>query len=136
MPGSLPQCMARIRAVSVVIVCASETVVRQRSEQVTNHARAQGPLSTLKKKSIDTHSNRCLVFRDALSEGFRHFVSSMPAPVASGWSESPGGACTLRELNTEIARSPCKQIEPSGIQASPTERAAPTSPDKQTPTQR
>ena len=28
------------------------------------------------------------------SEGFRHFVSSMPAPVASGWSESPGGACT------------------------------------------
>src|SRR5271167_2471849 len=24
--------------------------------------------------------------RDPLSEGFRHFVSSMPAPVASGWS--------------------------------------------------
>src|SRR5262249_36081573 len=32
--------------------------------------------------------------RDPLSEGFRHFVASMPAPVASGWSESPGGACT------------------------------------------
>src|ERR1700758_2452502 len=32
--------------------------------------------------------------RDPLSEGFRHFVSSMPAPVASGWSESPGGPCT------------------------------------------
>src|SRR5215472_16764997 len=32
--------------------------------------------------------------RDQLSEGFRHFVSSMPAPVASGGSESPGGACT------------------------------------------
>src|SRR6266403_5469995 len=32
--------------------------------------------------------------RDPLPEGFRHFVSSMPAPVASGWSESPGGACT------------------------------------------
>jgi hypothetical protein len=32
--------------------------------------------------------------RDPLSEGFRHFVSSMPAPVASGWSESPVGACT------------------------------------------
>src|SRR5690242_7649189 len=31
---------------------------------------------------------------DPLSEGFRHFVSSMPAPAASGWSESPGGACT------------------------------------------
>src|SRR5208282_6457409 len=24
--------------------------------------------------------------RDPLSEGFRHFVTSMPAPVASGWS--------------------------------------------------
>jgi hypothetical protein len=32
--------------------------------------------------------------RDPVSEGFRHFVSSMLAPVASGWSESPGGACT------------------------------------------
>src|SRR6476619_440262 len=31
--------------------------------------------------------------RDPLSEGFRHFVTSMPAPVASGWRESPGGAC-------------------------------------------
>jgi hypothetical protein len=26
-------------------------------------------------------------FRDPLSEGFRHFVTSMPAPVASGWSD-------------------------------------------------
>ena len=32
--------------------------------------------------------------RDPLPEGFRHFVASMPAPVASGWSELPGGACT------------------------------------------
>src|SRR5258707_9793502 len=32
--------------------------------------------------------------RDPLSEGFRHFVASMPAPVASGWSESPGGPRT------------------------------------------
>src|ERR1700730_14322068 len=31
---------------------------------------------------------------DPLSEGFRHFVASMPAPVASGWSESPGGSRT------------------------------------------
>ena len=29
-----------------------------------------------------------------LSRGFRHFVTSMPAPVASGWSGSPGGTCT------------------------------------------
>src|SRR4029077_17016506 len=40
------------------------------------------------------HTGAVTVIRDPLSEGFRHFVSSMPAPVASGWSESPGGACT------------------------------------------
>jgi hypothetical protein len=27
---------------------------------------------------------------DPLSEGFRHFVASMPAPVASGWSDIAG----------------------------------------------
>jgi hypothetical protein len=34
------------------------------------------------------------VFRDPLSEGFRHFVASMPAPVASGWSGRRVGTCT------------------------------------------
>src|SRR3954451_2723476 len=32
--------------------------------------------------------------RDTLIEGFSHFVASMTAPIASGWSESPGGTCT------------------------------------------
>src|ERR1700730_16606903 len=32
--------------------------------------------------------------RDPLSEGFRHFVGSMPSAGASGWSESPGGPRT------------------------------------------
>src|SRR5882724_13241566 len=40
------------------------------------------------------HTRAVTVFRDPLSEGFRHFVTSMPAPVASGWSESPGGPRT------------------------------------------
>src|SRR5215831_18834431 len=40
------------------------------------------------------HTRAVTVIRDPLSEGFRHFVSSMPAPVASGGSESPGGPCT------------------------------------------
>src|ERR1700740_115980 len=35
--------------------------------------------------------------RDPLIEGFSHFVTSMPAPVASGWSESPGGPCPHRQ---------------------------------------
>ena len=32
------------------------------------------------------HTRAVTEFRDQLSEGFRHFVSSMPASVASGWS--------------------------------------------------
>ena len=32
--------------------------------------------------------------RDPLIEGFSHVVTSMTAPIASGWSESPGGTCT------------------------------------------
>jgi len=35
--------------------------------------------------------------RDPLIEGFSHFVTSMTAPIASGWSESPGGPCTHRK---------------------------------------
>src|SRR5229473_1671154 len=31
---------------------------------------------------------------DTLIEGFSHFVTSMTAPIASGWSGLPGGACT------------------------------------------
>src|SRR5712671_5339747 len=32
--------------------------------------------------------------RDALSEGFSHFVTSIAAPVASGWERLPGGTYT------------------------------------------
>src|ERR1035441_5559164 len=32
------------------------------------------------------HTRAATVFRDTLSEGFSHFVTSMTAPVASGWS--------------------------------------------------
>src|SRR5271167_2754410 len=32
--------------------------------------------------------------RDTLPEGFSHFVASMTAPVASGWSDLPGGIYT------------------------------------------
>src|SRR6266436_4317371 len=37
---------------------------------------------------------RCHQFCDTLPEGFSHFVSSIAAPVASGWSGLPGGTCT------------------------------------------
>ena len=32
--------------------------------------------------------------RDTLIEGFSHFVTSMTAPIASGWSGLPGGTYT------------------------------------------
>src|ERR1700750_154350 len=40
------------------------------------------------------HTRAVTVYRDTLSEGFSHFVTSVAAPVASGWSVSPGGICT------------------------------------------
>jgi hypothetical protein len=36
---------------------------------------------------------RAVTIRDTLMEGFSHFVTSMIAPFASGWSVA-GGACT------------------------------------------
>jgi hypothetical protein len=48
--------------------------------------------------------------------------------------EATENACNhLRELNTEIAKSPCKPVEPPENQVSPTE---PPAPETQTPTQR
>src|SRR5271156_2827881 len=59
--------------------------------------------------------------RDPLSEGFRHFVSSMPAPVASGWSESPGGACTHWKTPPYHGAHP----QPTSSSTAPLERAGP-----------
>jgi hypothetical protein len=42
----------------------------------------------------------------------------------------------LRDINTEIAKSPCKRVEPPGIKVSPSEPSVPPSPEKQTPIQR
>jgi hypothetical protein len=41
--------------------------------------------------------------------------------------EATEDACNkLRELNTEIAKSPCKRVEPPGIRVSPTAPAPPS----------
>jgi hypothetical protein len=45
--------------------------------------------------------------RDTLIEGFRHFVTSMPAPVASGWSGcrvgfAPTGKRRLCTAHTQL----------------------------------
>src|SRR5262245_66205082 len=43
------------------------------------------------------HTRAVTVIRDPLSEGFSHLVTSMTAPIASGWSESPGEPCPHRK---------------------------------------
>jgi len=40
------------------------------------------------------HTRTVTVFRDSFTEGFNRFVTSTVAPVASGWSISPGGTLT------------------------------------------
>ncbi len=40
------------------------------------------------------HTRAATEFCGPLSEGFSHFVTSIAAPVASGWSISPGGIRT------------------------------------------
>src|SRR5271163_3551182 len=44
--------------------------------------------------------------RDTLTEGFSHFVTSMTAPVASGWSDLPGGPCIPLESAAFSRRTP------------------------------
>ena len=69
---------------SAVRHCPRERVFMPEAVLYTPHATNSVADCTLARSAI----------RDPLSEGFRHFVASMPAPVASGWSESPGGTCT------------------------------------------
>src|SRR3954468_10204126 len=40
------------------------------------------------------HTRAVTVYRDTLTRGFSHFVTSMTAPVGSGWSGLPGGTYT------------------------------------------
>jgi hypothetical protein len=56
------------------------------------------------------HTRAATVFRGTLPEGFSHFVASMTAPVASGWSRgrvglAPTGKCRLFTAHTQCSRS-------------------------------
>ena len=70
--------------------------------------------SRLARRSLalrPAHS-RCHQFVARLPEGFRHFVTSMPAPVASGWSGcraglAPAGKCRLFTAHTLKRHSLC-----------------------------
>src|SRR3984893_9060649 len=58
------------------------------------------------------HSRRSPI-RDPLSEGFRHFVASMPAPVASGWSDVAGWESHPLESAALSRRTPTAAIAQS-----------------------
>src|SRR5580700_3304414 len=64
--------------------------------------------------SAFTHVAACTLarspIRDPLPEGFRYFVSSMPAPVASGWSDVAGWASHLLESAALSRRTPISVI--------------------------
>jgi hypothetical protein len=67
--------------------------------------------------------SRCHQFVARLPEGFRHFVTSMPAPVASGWSGCRVGLAPTgkRRLFTAHAQCghPALQIRPLTAAAEP-----------------
>src|ERR1700681_4232574 len=48
------------------------------------HCPFRGLLGVLSRYGL--HTRAVTVYRDTLTEGFSHFVTSMTAPVASGWS--------------------------------------------------
>jgi len=57
--------------------------------------------------------------RDPLIEGFSHFVTSMTAPIASGWSESPGGPRTHWKAPPCHGAHPLRTFSCASIATSP-----------------
>ena len=72
------------------------------------------------------HTRAVTVYRDTLSEGFSHFVTSMTAPVASGWSGCRVGFAPTgkRRLSTAHRHSghwlACCWLDPVASDPSPT----------------
>ena len=90
MPPPLPRCSGW--AYSSLVSPSRDSLPRKGSPGRPAHRPFRGMLGVHSRCGL--HTRAVTVIRDPLSEGFRHFVASMPAPVASGWSASPGGACT------------------------------------------
>jgi hypothetical protein len=66
------------------------------------------------------HTRAVTVFRDTLSEGFSHFVTSIAAPVASGWSGCRVGFAPTgkRRLFTAHAKSEhCEMTHDGSLRA-------------------
>ena len=97
-----------LRALSLCTCCrhypGAATGRRLRSSHPAVSAFPDNVVGSACTSSFSRLARRSLALRPAHSrghlyvtcytEGFSHFVTSMTAPVASGWSGWPGGACT------------------------------------------
>ena len=61
------------------------------------------------------HTRAVTVYRDTLSEGFSHFVTSMTAPVASGWSGCRVGLAPTGKRRLLTAHANCGLMHRSKI---------------------
>jgi hypothetical protein len=53
------------------------------------------------------HTRAVTVYRDTLTRGFSHFVTSMTAPVASGWSIRRVGLTPTGKRRLSTAHTQC-----------------------------
>src|SRR5258705_9633822 len=79
-----------------IFLCSLHPAVSAFPERVVGSACASS-FSRIAQRSLalrPAHSCCHHISWHALPGGFNHFVTSMIAPVTSGWSISPGGICT------------------------------------------
>src|SRR5215471_15596132 len=60
------------------------------------------------------HARAVTVYRDPLSEGFSHFVTSIAAPVASGWSVCRVGLAPTGKRRLLTAHANCRRSAVDG----------------------
>ena len=56
------------------------------------------------------HTRAVTVYRDTLIEGFSHFVTSMTAPIASGWSVCRMGLAPTGKRRLYTAHRNCRHL--------------------------
>jgi hypothetical protein len=57
------------------------------------------------------HTRAVTVYRDTLTRGFSHFVTSIAAPVASGWSGCRVGLAPTGKRRLSTAHANCRRID-------------------------
>src|ERR1700688_2986961 len=68
------------------------------------------------------HTRAVTVYRDTLTEGFSHFVASVTAPVASGWSGCRVGLTPTGKRRLSTAHTRCRHRRGRYILARHTQR--------------